>query len=274
MRIALFSDVHGNLTALNAVLAALERHRPLQMIVAAGDHVLAGPRPAEMWDTLMAAGCTCILGNEDARLWDASLDPTQPDSPWTPLIDAQAPWTVAALGPERMAALCALPRSLRIAPAPAEDLLVVHANLHSLTGWALKADTSEEDLARLYGGANARIVCCGHYHTACVRAWGGMTLVNVASVSLATDRVARGRIHDPRLGWCLADRTIPRPLRCGRRSGGDGSIEHPPNCAWLEPANHTLAPSVVQSGRICVPALGVGTASRLTMHSLAAILRS
>lgn len=211
MRIALFSDVHGNLTALNAVLAALERHRPLQMVVAAGDHVLAGPRPAEVWDTLMAAGCTCILGNEDARLWDATLDPTQPDSPWTPLIDAQAPWAVAALGPERMAALCALPRSLRIAPAPTEDLLVVHANLHSLTGWALKADTSEEDLARLYGGASARIVCCGHYHTACVRPWGGMTLVNVASVSLATDRVAEAgyTILDWDGAWQIAQYRVP-----------------------------------------------------------------
>ncbi len=49
MRIALFSDVHGNLTALRAVFAALDQHRPLQMIVAAGDHVLAGPRPAERW---------------------------------------------------------------------------------------------------------------------------------------------------------------------------------------------------------------------------------
>src|SRR5438046_284380 len=72
MRIALFSDVHGNLTALRAVLAALDRHRPLQMIVAAGDHVLAGPRPAETWDALQAAGCTCIMGNEDERLWDRS----------------------------------------------------------------------------------------------------------------------------------------------------------------------------------------------------------
>jgi predicted phosphodiesterase len=198
MRIALFSDVHGNLTALNAVLAALERHRPLQMIVAAGDHVLAGPRPAATWDALMAAGCACILGNEDARLWDDGLEHTVPESPWGPLVTVQAPWTVAALGPARLAALRALPRSLRLVPAPGEDLLIVHANIHSLTGWALKADTPDDDLARLYGGANAHVVCCGHYHTACVREWGGMTLVNVASVSLATDGL-------PAAGYTILD---------------------------------------------------------------------
>jgi protein phosphatase len=211
MRIALFSDVHGNVTALSAVLAALERHRPLQMIVAAGDHVLAGPRPAETWDALMAAGCLCILGNEDARLWDASLEPTQPDSPWSPLVAVQAPWTAAALGPARLAALRALPRSLRLVPAPGEDLLVVHANIHSLTGWALRADTPDDDLARLYGGADARVVCCGHFHTACVREWGGTTLVNVASVSLATDglRAAGYTILDWDGAWQIAQYRVP-----------------------------------------------------------------
>jgi predicted phosphodiesterase len=198
MRIALFSDVHGNLTALRAVLAALDGHRPLQMVVAAGDHVLAGPRPAETWDTLQAAGCLCILGNEDERLWDGSHADTNPGSPWIPLTNAQAPWTAADLGPDRMAALRALPRSLRLIPAPGEDLLVVHANIHGLNGWALNADSTDEDLARLYGGADARVVCCGHYHAACVREWEGMTLVNVASVSLPTDGL-------PRAGYTILD---------------------------------------------------------------------
>lgn len=198
MRIALFSDVHGNLTALRAVLAALEGHRPLQMIVAAGDHLLAGPRPAETWDTLQAAGCICILGNEDERLWHGEPEDAATSSPWAPLVAARVPWTVAALGPERMAALRALPRSLRLVPAPGEDLLVIHANIRSLNGWAFNADSTDEDLARLYGGANARVICCGHYHAACVRAWSGMTLVNVASVSLATDGL-------PHAGYTILD---------------------------------------------------------------------
>lgn len=211
MRIALFSDVHGNLTALNAVLAALDRHRPLQMIVAAGDHVLAGPRPSETWDALVAAGCTCIIGNEDERLWNGAIEQTRQDSPWAPLVAVVTPWTVAALGPARVAALRTLPHSLRLAPAPGEDLLVVHANIHDLTGWALKADTPEDDLARLYGGADARVVCCGHYHAACVREWGGMTLVNVASVSLPVDgRPCAGyTILDWDGAWHVAQYRVP-----------------------------------------------------------------
>ncbi len=210
MRIALFSDVHGNLTALNAVLAALERHRPVQMIVAAGDHALAGPRPAATWDRLMAAGCTCIMGNEDERLWH-DLPHTQPDSPWTPLTKVVTPWTARALGAERIAAMWALPFSLRLGLAPGQDLLVVHANIHNLYGWALKADSTDDDLERLYGGANAAIVCCGHYHMPCVREWGGMTLVNVASVSLATDGepVAQYTILDWDGAWHGAQYRVP-----------------------------------------------------------------
>ncbi|HEY8293291.1 MAG TPA: metallophosphoesterase family protein [Thermomicrobiales bacterium] len=211
MRIALFSDVHGNLTALRAVLAALDRHRPLQMIVAAGDHVLAGPRPVETWDALQAAGCACILGNEDVRLWDETLTPTQPDSPWTPLVTATAPWTVAALGLARLAAIRSLPRSLRVIPGPDAGLLVVHANIHDLTGWALKSDTPDDDLVRLYGDARARVVCCGHYHAPCVREWRDMTLVNVASVSLPTDGqpCANYTILDWDGAWQVAQYRIP-----------------------------------------------------------------
>src|SRR4051794_39275784 len=158
LRIAVFSDVHGNLTALNAVLAALDAHRPLHMIVAAGDHALVGPRPAEVWDTLQAAGCACILGNDDELLWTGEIPATFGESPWTPLVRARLPPTIAALGPQRLAALRALPRSLHIAPAPGEDLLIIHANVRSLYGWALSATSTDADLERDYGGANARVI--------------------------------------------------------------------------------------------------------------------
>lgn len=242
MRIALFSDVHGNLTALRAALAALERHRPLNMMIAAGDHVLAGPRPAETWDALQAAGCICIMGNEDERLWNDDLEHTIPNSPWGPLQAAEVPWTVAALGPARMTTIQALPRSLRIIPAPDQGLLVVHANIHDLTGWAFNAETSDEDLARLYGGADARVVCCGHYHTPYVREWNDITLVNVASLSLSTDSqpVAKYTILDWDGAWHVAQYRVPydaeKEARAAEASGMPLSVP-----GWTPPTRH--APS-------------------------------
>lgn len=211
LRIAIFSDVHGNLTALRAVFAALGAHRPLQMIVAAGDHVFVGPRPAETWDALQDAGVICVLGNEDVRLWDDSHAPTPPNSPWAPLANARLAPSIVAVGQERIAAMRRMPRSLRVAPAPGEDLLIVHANPHDAYGWAFNARMADADLERLYGGANARVICCGHYHEAAVRQWGETTMVNVASVSIPVDRQALAgyTILDWDGAWCVAQYRVP-----------------------------------------------------------------
>src|SRR5205823_5834661 len=65
MRIGLLSDVHGNLSGLRAVAAALEREGPLDAVVVAGDHLGAGPRPREAWEELNALGWTLVRGNDD-----------------------------------------------------------------------------------------------------------------------------------------------------------------------------------------------------------------
>lgn len=185
MRIAVFSDVHGNLPALAAVLRAIDGRRPMQLIVAAGDHCLIGAHPAETWDALQEAGCVCLFGNEDDALFHDRVSDIH--SPWTAQNLAARPVARKALGPARLAAIHALPRTLRVSPAPGQDALFVHANLHGPYGFAFSAQMPDATLARLYGGAHARIICCGHYHQAAVREWDGTTLVNVASVSLPVD---------------------------------------------------------------------------------------
>jgi putative phosphoesterase len=210
VRIAAFSDVHGNLTALNAVLTALDGHRPVQMLVAAGDHALIGPRPAETWDRLQQAGCVCLLGNEDEVLWDMPPNPAE-GSPFAPIVHARLGPTAADLGPQRLAAMQKMPRSLRLSPAPGQDLVVVHANLQGINGWALSPNLTEEDLERLYGGANAAIICCGHYHESSVRVWGDTTIVNVSSVSIPRDNqpLAAYTILDWDGTWRVAQYRIP-----------------------------------------------------------------
>jgi protein phosphatase len=229
LRVALFSDVHGNLTALNAVLAALDGHRPVQMVVAAGDLALIGPRPAETWDRLQEAGCVCLMGNEDEVLWEAPPHPAE-GSPFAPIIHARLEPTAAALGPERMAAMRAMPRSLRLAPAPGQDLLVVHANLHGLYGWALSPNLADDDLERLYGGANAAVVCCGHFHESSVRVWGDTTLVNVASVSIPRDNqpLAAYTILDWDGTWRIAQYRIPYNADAEERAWATSPIPFTP----------------------------------------------
>ncbi len=71
MRIAIISDVHGNLTALEAVMADLRQQKP-DIIFHGGDLATAGCNPAEVIDLIADAGWPGVLGNTDEMLWDDS----------------------------------------------------------------------------------------------------------------------------------------------------------------------------------------------------------
>src|SRR5436305_12114222 len=68
MKLAVISDIHGNLTALDAVAADIAG-RGVDRVVHGGDVALIGARPAEVIDRLEELGWTGILGNTDELLW-------------------------------------------------------------------------------------------------------------------------------------------------------------------------------------------------------------
>lgn len=70
MRLALISDIHGNLPALEAVLAAICRHAPDQ-IISLGDQVNLGPSPKEVLALLKAESVTCLHGNHERYILSA-----------------------------------------------------------------------------------------------------------------------------------------------------------------------------------------------------------
>jgi predicted phosphodiesterase len=187
LRVAVFSDVHGNLAALRAVLAAIDCQRPVQLIVVAGDLVApAGARPAETFDLLVERGCVLLLGNHDQLLWAPFAD--ELSGPFAKTVREQIPWAVSQLGGQRLDQLRRLPHQLRLSPAPGQDLLIVHASVSDpLHGHAATAESTDDELRLRYGGANARAIAFGHYHQPFTREWNGVLLANVASVSLPKD---------------------------------------------------------------------------------------
>lgn len=119
MRIAILSDVHGNLRALEAVTDDLQRQRP-DLVAHAGDLALNGPRPAQVVDRIRELGWPGARGNADELLW-AGVDPV----PAAERDHAQAlrQATLALLGPDRVRWLRRLPRRWRH-----DDLVVLHAS--------------------------------------------------------------------------------------------------------------------------------------------------
>lgn len=65
MQLALIADIHGNLFALDAVLADM-RQRNIEQILCLGDVASGGPQPCEVIQRLCEIGCPIVMGNTDA----------------------------------------------------------------------------------------------------------------------------------------------------------------------------------------------------------------
>jgi predicted phosphodiesterase len=101
MRIAVLSDIHGNLPALEAVLAAL---KPYDAIWQLGDVVGYGPQPDEVVARLADEGATGVRGNHDA----AAIGQLDTDS-FNDDARAAVEWTADRIEPQTREWLAALP---------------------------------------------------------------------------------------------------------------------------------------------------------------------
>ncbi len=187
MRVALLSDIHGNLVALDAVLADMEQRGPFDQVVVAGDLVWSGPWPAEVVDRVRGIGAVVIQGNTDAFFGRLAHD--TPPGKNEERFASHLSWMREQLGPERVAYLAHLPFSHRISPAAGHDLLVVHANPWDLERPIVPkmSEAELDDLLRERGEPDWEVLAFGHVHVPFVRRWRGRWLVNVSSAGLPMD---------------------------------------------------------------------------------------
>ncbi len=183
MRIAILSDLHGNLAGLDACLNDLAQQGGADATVAAGDLCVDGPKPKKVLQRLIDAGIACVRGNTDRELFERS------DEKMTAMDHSQLEWTRKQLGDKLLAWLGELPFSLRFGDAGSE-LLVVHANPTN-DHEHLWPDADDAMLERLVGSETAAAIAFGHLHLPYARVWHGKLLVNVASAGLPKDGDAR-----------------------------------------------------------------------------------
>ena len=211
MRIAVFSDVHGNALALRALLEAIEAEGPFDEVVAAGDHVFGGSQPARCVDLLRESEVRCIYGNTDLFIHSPENPPGDQEHlrKWGPILE-DADWCRSRLQPDQIEWLRGLPFDLRYSPgdSPEDELLVVHANPvdvegviypspHTQVAYFERVIQPDNDpvLQGWLAGEPAGTLAFGHLHLMSERALNGKWLVNVASASLpAVDRDARARL--------------------------------------------------------------------------------
>lgn len=197
MRIAIISDIHGNLTALDAVLADLREQKP-DVIYHGGDLPYGGSNPAEVIDCIVHEGWKGVLGNTDEMLWDSSARPAlEASAPklkplFRVLFDLCGPATRQMIGPSRLAWLRALPAELRH-----DNIILMHASPGNL--WRAPMETADDaELETTYGLLNTEIVVYCHIHRPFIRKVGSITVCNTGSVGAPYD-------GDPRASYLMID---------------------------------------------------------------------
>ncbi|HEX3876878.1 MAG TPA: metallophosphoesterase family protein [Bryobacteraceae bacterium] len=189
MRIAVVSDIHGNLAAFEAVLADLRVTTP-DLIFHGGDLPHGGSHPAEIVDRIRDLEWPGVLGNTDEMLFDAqSLKSFAAGLPQLAglfaAVEVMGEWTRAALGEQRIEWLKSLPRVVKH-----DDMALVHASPES-TWRSPGSQSSDAELREVYGPLEKPIAVYGHLHHPFVRNLDGLTVVNSGSVSLSYDGDAR-----------------------------------------------------------------------------------
>jgi predicted phosphodiesterase len=171
--LALLYDVHGNLTARDAVVDDA-RSAGVEGFILGGDYTMAGAQPVETVSRLKELEAEWIRGNTER--WVANKAETPDD----PFIQAACEYARAQLGAEEATRLNSLRETLRN-----RQTLFCHASPHSdMETFAPDPVGGEEDL--LAGAADPMIVF-GHSHVQFTREIGGRTLVNPGSVGMPLD---------------------------------------------------------------------------------------
>ena len=169
MRVAAVSDIHGNLPALEAVLADVEREGVDQIIVG-GDSV-SGPWPAEVLERLEAVEARIVRGNADRLVLER--DETHLGA-----------WSADRLGHERLAAVARWPLTLELEVVGLGRVLLCHSTPGSDDPIYTRI-TPDGDVIEVLGPVSADVVVCGHTHIQYDRRLSsGLRLVNPGSVGL------------------------------------------------------------------------------------------
>ena len=197
MRIAVFSDVHSNLPALEAVLSDIDA-AGVDGKYALGDLVGYAPWPNEVLDRLRVEGLPIVMGNYDDGTGferdECGCAYTNPAE--KALGDESFAWTKAHTSDENKAWLRTLHPEIRF-EADGKRYLLVHGSPRRINEY-LYETKPDETFARIAAGADADIFRCGNTRRPYYKAVGQARFVIVGSAGRPKD-------GDPRACWALLD---------------------------------------------------------------------
>jgi len=201
MRVAVLSDIHGNLHALQAVLDDAWAEKA-DRVLCAGDLVGYGPFPNEVIALLREHEVRCAIGDYDDAV---AFDRPRPPAPWLSPDARPGPdwvadliflWTRVHLDSRTKSWLRRLLPQVRLEIGPCR-LMITHGSPRSLQE-SLGVETAEDILREISYQTKANLIVSGHAHVPSYRVVNAVIFVNVGSVGQPRD-------GDPRAAYALLD---------------------------------------------------------------------
>jgi putative phosphoesterase len=197
VRVAVITDIHGNLAALDAVLAAIEEIGA-GAVYCGGDLVGYGPHPGEVCHRIEDLGIPTIYGNYDHAI---ARDLTDCGCAYVTPRDREIgqrslDWTLVNTDTRAKEFMYGLPFDLRFAMGPARVRLV-HGSPRKVNEYLFE-DKPDRLYERLAAAAECDVLVFGHTHRPWIREHGGVLFVNCGSVGKPKD-------GDPRAAFALLE---------------------------------------------------------------------
>ncbi|HEU4784953.1 MAG TPA: metallophosphoesterase family protein [Ktedonobacterales bacterium] len=185
-KIAVLADIHGNLPALEAVLAKINAEG-IDRIVCLGDVATLGPQPREVIARVRALGCPVVMGNTDAILLALQRDESMIDADWSN--EAFDQWCANQLMDDDLAYLRGFQPTISLSLGDDVTLLCYHGSPRSYDD-RITAEMPDAALHEMLGAFPAQIYIGGHTHQQMLRRHRDALVLNPGTVGFVKDAIA------------------------------------------------------------------------------------
>lgn len=191
MKLAIFSDIHGNPFALEAVLRSLAAEA-VDQLVCLGDVALDGPDPRATLALLRQLDCVFVMGNTDLF----ALEPVSIQAGESPIFHAIDLWSAGQLGDNDRAFIRTFQPTVTLELERGQRICCYHGSPTSCHEIILPT-MSDAELETKLGHANALLFAGGHVHQQYVRRWQQRIVLNPGSVGLPYELLPNGDAVNP-----------------------------------------------------------------------------
>jgi putative phosphoesterase len=207
--LAILSDIHGNLPALEAVLADLTNFE-IDHVIVPGDVINFGPFSRQTAELVIEKGWPVIRGNNEFFLIDYKT-PRAPNE-WNDAVQfAPTAWLIQQFDRKLRTTIGAWPDALNLRFRDAPPILVCHGT--SQSPWdSIYSTLTDEEIEKLLSSVEADFVICGHTHLPMDRQADKWRIFNPGSVGVPLDGLHSASymiLEGNQQGWRPTFRRVP-----------------------------------------------------------------